>query len=141
MEDVGDILAKRGHHLSDPAPAVPAPGQLITEPTNSLHDIMCQIADTDIVVATRFHNVICALKLGRPTISISYEAKNDAVLADFGLGTFCQHIEHFDVERLNDQAMELLNQRAFYEDMIRHRLEDIQVRMRQHEEALVASVF
>ncbi len=31
--------------------------------------------DTDIIVASRFHNVVCALKLSKPTISIGYEAK------------------------------------------------------------------
>jgi polysaccharide pyruvyl transferase WcaK-like protein len=31
------------------------------EPGRTLHDVMAQIATTDVVVATRFHNVVCAL--------------------------------------------------------------------------------
>ncbi|NKC22874.1 hypothetical protein HED50_15290 [Ochrobactrum oryzae] len=45
---------------------------LIYEPVTSLHDLMKQIAQTDIVLASRYHNVICALHMGRPTISLSY---------------------------------------------------------------------
>src|SRR5262249_39800526 len=83
------------------------PERLVAEPILSLHDLMKQIALTDIVVATRFHNVVCALKLGRPTISIGYADKNDALLADMGLGDFCQHIESLDVDLLIKQFITL----------------------------------
>jgi polysaccharide pyruvyl transferase WcaK-like protein len=77
------------------------------EPAYSLHDVMREIAKTDIVVATRFHNVVCALKLARPTASIGYAEKNDAVMADMGLGEFCQHAERLDVDHLVKQFTRL----------------------------------
>jgi polysaccharide pyruvyl transferase WcaK-like protein len=63
-------------------------------------DLLKEIAKTDLVVATRFHNVVCALMLGRPVISIGYAKKNDALLAEMGLQAYCQHIESFSVEQL-----------------------------------------
>jgi len=38
------------------------------------------------------------LLLKRPTISIGYGDKNDALMADFGLQRYCHRIESFEVE-------------------------------------------
>ena len=80
---------------------------------------MAQIADTDVVVATRYHNVVCALKLGRPTLSIGYADKNDVLLAEMGLGEFCQHIEKLDVDLLTEQFQKLAAGRKVYERTMR----------------------
>lgn len=81
----------------------PAAAGIVAEPTSSLTELMRQIAGTDVVVATRFHNVVCALKLGVPTVSISYAQKNDVLLGEMGLGEFCQPIERLDVDLLIEQ--------------------------------------
>ena len=114
------------------------PERLAAEPILSLHDVMRQIALTDIVVATRFHNVVCALKLGRPTISIGYADKNDALLADMGLGDFCQHIESLDVDLLIKQFITLAGQRGEHEERIREVNRAYQQRL-AHQDALLAS--
>jgi polysaccharide pyruvyl transferase WcaK-like protein len=93
--------------------------QLVAESASSLHELMRQIIETDIVVATRFHNVVCALKVGRPTISLSYAEKNDALLTEFGLAQFCQHVEKFDLDLLINQVTKLLSDRSTYVDQIR----------------------
>ncbi len=77
-----------------------APADVVNEPAGSLHDLMRQMSTTDIVVTTRFHNVVCALKLGRPTISLGYSKKNDYLMQQAGLADFCDHVEHFDVDVL-----------------------------------------
>ena len=99
-------------------PALPQ-GQLHCEPMTSLHDVMRQIAETDIVVATRFHNVVCALRLGKPTLSIGYAEKNDLLMTEMGVGRFCQHIERLDVDLLIEQFTELVAGRESYESGIR----------------------
>lgn len=103
--------------------------RMIAEPSFSLHDLMLQISTVDIVVATRFHNVVCALKLGRPTISLGYARKNDVLMEEMGLGALCQHVERFDVESLIDQFATLVLSR---EDC-RRRIID---RVRQFEDDL-----
>jgi polysaccharide pyruvyl transferase WcaK-like protein len=114
------------------------PERLVAEPMLSLHDVMRQIALTDIVVTTRFHNVVCALKLGRPTISIGYADKNDALLADMGLGDFCQHIESLDVDLLIKQFITLADKREVHEKRIREVNRAYQQRL-AHQDALLAS--
>ena len=63
-------------------------------------DLIGQIESTDIVVATRFHNVLLALMRQKPVISISYNRKNDSLMAEVGLGDYCLHVRDFDVREL-----------------------------------------
>ena len=81
--------------------------RLIAEPIATLDDLLRQIAQTDIVVGTRFHNVLLALLLERPAISISYSKKNDALLNEFGLAPYCQPVETFEIGRLIAQFEQL----------------------------------
>jgi polysaccharide pyruvyl transferase WcaK-like protein len=81
-------------------------------PAQTLHDIMQQMADTDLVVATRYHNVVCALRIGKPTISVGYSVKNDALLAAIGLADCCQSIERLDVALLETQTLRLISERG-----------------------------
>ncbi len=74
---------------------------------NTPDDVFTAIAATDLVVATRFHNVISALLLGRPVLSLGYSKKNDVLLADMGSGQFCQAVEAFSVAQLQQQFQEL----------------------------------
>jgi polysaccharide pyruvyl transferase WcaK-like protein len=140
VRDIGRIAKASGHELIDGILPPPEAKQLIMEPINSLHDVMRQINDTDIVVATRFHNVICALKLARPTISIGYESKNDAVMSDFGLNQFCQSIETLDLKQLELQLTELLKNKDHYQAIIRQNLNAIQLSMKRHEQELLSKI-
>lgn len=81
------------------------------EPAHSLHELMCQIGETELIVASRFHNIVAALKVGRPVISVGYAEKNDALLEQVGLGTFCQPIEKLDVTRLITEFQSLFQER------------------------------
>jgi polysaccharide pyruvyl transferase WcaK-like protein len=81
----------------------------VTAPTiGTPDDVLLAVAATDLVVAMRFHNVVAALMLGRPVLSIGYAKKNDVLLADMGLGSFCQHVETFDLQRLQAQFTDLV---------------------------------
>ena len=77
--------------------------RIIAGPIGNADDLFKQIAKTDIVVASRFHNIVSALQLGRPVISIGYHEKNDALLAEMGLQPYCQHIERFSIDLLIKQ--------------------------------------
>jgi len=89
-----------------------AAGRVIDEPATSVDALVAQIAEAELVVATRFHHVLLALFLGKPVLSVSYNAKNDALMAEVGLAGFCQSIDGFDVERLIQQLQTLRNEWA-----------------------------
>lgn len=85
------------------------PSRVVAAPICSLDGLMQQMSSVDTVVATRYHNVLCALKMAKPTLSVGYAAKNDALMSDMGLAEFCQSARALDVALLIRQfrALEL----------------------------------
>jgi polysaccharide pyruvyl transferase WcaK-like protein len=88
------------------------PSQLIAEPVFSVDELMRQTATVDTVVASRFHNVLFALKLAKPALSVGYSAKFGALMAEMGLAEFCQSADSLDVGRLREQFTELESRSA-----------------------------
>jgi polysaccharide pyruvyl transferase WcaK-like protein len=93
--------------LATEAAALKNGGRVLAEPAQTVDDLLHQLAQADLVVATRFHNVLLALLLQKPVISISYNQKNDDLLRAAGLGAFCQPLLQLDVERLYQQFLQL----------------------------------
>ncbi|MGC0327471.1 polysaccharide pyruvyl transferase WcaK-like protein [Streptomyces sp. SAI-170] len=73
----------------------------------SLADLMKETAAADTVVAIRYHNLICALKVGTPTLAVSYARKSDALMDRMGLGAYCHPAREVDADRLLEQFREL----------------------------------
>ncbi|MFI2432618.1 polysaccharide pyruvyl transferase family protein [Streptomyces sp. NPDC018693] len=69
----------------------------------SLADLMKETAAAGTVVATRYHNLVCALKVGTPTLALSYAAKSDALMARMGLDAYCHPAREVDADRLLEQ--------------------------------------
>jgi polysaccharide pyruvyl transferase WcaK-like protein len=86
----------------------------------SPRDVLLELAASDIVVASRFHNVLLALLLNKPVVSLSYHQKVDALMAGFGLSGYCQDIEAFDVDRLIAQLTALEKDARILKPQIRH---------------------
>jgi polysaccharide pyruvyl transferase WcaK-like protein len=76
---------------------------IIDEPAQSAGELLSQLVRTDIVVASRFHNVLLALMLNKPVIAISFHEKVDSLMRAMGLTRFCHDIEHIDVDALIEQ--------------------------------------
>ena len=81
--------------------------QIIAEPITCIGDLMRQTALVDAVVGTRYHTLVCALKLAKPTVSIGYAEKCEVLMADMGLSDFCQPAKSFDVDLVKRQFEEL----------------------------------
>jgi polysaccharide pyruvyl transferase WcaK-like protein len=85
---------------------------VVAEPVATFDDLIAAMAPAGLVIATRFHNVICALKLGKPVISLGYSAKNLDLMADMGLSEFCQFAHTLDFDKLIAQFTELEQRQA-----------------------------
>lgn len=70
------------------------------EPPHSVRDLMQQLAATDIVVATRFHNVLMALLMNKPAIAISFHHKCSSLMSQMGMSDYCEDIRHLDSAEL-----------------------------------------
>jgi polysaccharide pyruvyl transferase WcaK-like protein len=69
---------------------------VIAERVTTFGEIMESMEPLGAIIATRFHNLIAALKLAKPTIAISYSDKHRALMTDAGLADFSHSIESFD---------------------------------------------
>jgi len=115
------------------------PGRLEDEPAQSVDDVMRQLASVDLVVASRFHNVLLALLLGKPVVSVSYEPKNDVLMQHLGLGAYCQSLDDFDPARLRAQFAALEADAARLRPVIARRAADCRAQLdRQYRELLAA---
>jgi polysaccharide pyruvyl transferase WcaK-like protein len=101
-QDLRTLLEERGFGNEN--------GSIIDEPASSVEEVLSQLASTDLVVASRFHNVLLALMLGKPALAISYHEKVDALMEEAGLGAFRQDIESIDLEKLMGQFAALEDQ-------------------------------
>jgi len=97
------------------------PSRIVVEPVSSIDELMRQIASVDTVVASRFHNVLCALKLAKPTLSVGYAAKFGVLMEEVGLAEFCQSAHSVDVDRLIEQFTELQSRSTELQQMIMER--------------------
>jgi polysaccharide pyruvyl transferase WcaK-like protein len=125
------ILAER--------PSLPE-GRLNAEVSHSRQDIMRQMNDADIVIATRFHSLVFALMLGKLTISTGYSDYHAELMEVSGLGEFCQHSDSFNVQTLIAQFTDLVSNRTRYESLVQERAGAAKEALAD-QEALFASSF
>jgi polysaccharide pyruvyl transferase WcaK-like protein len=130
LEDVRGHLSARGLDATQSG--------IATEPAASWEQLLGQLREVDFVIASRFHNVLLALLLGKPVVSVSYEAKNEALMQQMGLGGFCQTLEELDVERLLAQFGALETEAAALRVRIAQQTSRNRRRLEEQYEAITA---
>ena len=98
---------KEFRRLLDEALPGPHPGRLIERPIFSLDDLMSEIAVCDLVVATRFHNILFALLWDKPTIAVSFHHKCESLMTAMGLSEYCVDLEEVSADLLVRKAQKL----------------------------------
>jgi polysaccharide pyruvyl transferase WcaK-like protein len=83
------------------------PDRIIDEPVTSAMDVLSQIAATDFVVATRFHNIVFGFLCGKPVISISFHHKCESLMAMMGMSDYCLDIGGLTADQLIDALCRL----------------------------------
>jgi polysaccharide pyruvyl transferase WcaK-like protein len=98
-------------------------GRIIDQPALSVEQLLPQIAATDIVVATRFHNILLALVLNKPVISISFHHKCASLMAEMGLSEYCHDINHMNADTLIQQFQDVERNAEKLKPVIRQKVE------------------
>jgi polysaccharide pyruvyl transferase WcaK-like protein len=109
---------------------------VIYEPIHSLNELFYQISMTDIVVATRFHNIVCSLMLNKPVISIGYAKKFKVLLDEVDLEEYDQHIEGVDINLLNTLIKKILKDREILEKHIMKKIYEIKMKLCEQNEII-----
>lgn len=107
----------------------------------TLDGLMREMGTVDSVVATRYHNVLCALKLAKPTVAIGYAPKNDVLMAEMGLAGFTQSAKAVDFDRLVEQFTELENRATELRQTLTERNQVNAQRLKNQFAALSAALF
>ncbi len=63
-------------------------------PIDTFPDLLDVIGTTDYVIATRYHNVVGAMIMARPVISVGYAPKNAQLFEQIGLTPVDQHVDN-----------------------------------------------
>ncbi len=74
---------------------------------DSSKDLFEQLAQTDFVVGTRFHNVLLALLFNKPSIAIAFHHKCSALMDEMGLSEYCVDIKKLNPGELIEQFCRL----------------------------------
>ncbi|MGA5899303.1 polysaccharide pyruvyl transferase family protein [Streptomyces venetus] len=107
----------------------------------SLADLMRETAAAETVVATRYHNLVCALKSGTPTLALTYAAKSDALMDRMGLGAYCHPAREVDADRLLEQFRALEKRSAELRQTLAERNRLIARQLRDQFTSLTAALF
>ncbi len=95
-------------------------GRISDDTVTSVDDLLAQLASTDFVVATRFHNILLALLLNKPVVSISFHHKCASLMKQMDLSSCCLDIntltaaaliEHFSMLERNIEQLRHASQR------------------------------
>ncbi|MBB1242815.1 polysaccharide pyruvyl transferase family protein, partial [Streptomyces durbertensis] len=108
---------------------------------DSLTDLMKEAAAADAVVATRYHNLVCALRVGTPTLALSYAEKSDALMARMGLDTYRHPARALDADRLLAQFEALEERSAGLRQTLAKRNAEAAHRLEHQFSALTAALF
>jgi len=82
--------------------------KIIDTPAFSVEELLVQLSSLDIVVSSRFHNLVLALMLRKPVFAVSYHAeKFQPLMEGVGLSEFYHDIDQIDVDGLIGKVVRL----------------------------------
>jgi polysaccharide pyruvyl transferase WcaK-like protein len=119
--DVSVALEVRAAVLADSG--LPDDAILVRE-LMTFSELTDEMVKADVVIASRFHNLICALRLARPTVSVGYATKNRHLMQALGLDEYCQDIERLDPGQLVAQVRAARKNERILGDRIRRGTSD-----------------
>jgi polysaccharide pyruvyl transferase WcaK-like protein len=92
-------------------------------PINFVGELLSQLVATDLVVATRFHNVLMSLLLNKPVIAITFHHKCSSLMNEMGLSEYCHDINQMNADTLIEQFQALVRNADDVKQMILQRVE------------------
>jgi polysaccharide pyruvyl transferase WcaK-like protein len=115
--------------------------RIIDESITSVEDLLRQLAATDLVVATRFHNALLSLLLNKPVIAISFHHKCSSLMGQMGLSEYCQDINSLDTDRLIEQFCQLEQHADGVKRTIREKVEACQDALDEQYSIIVSHIY
>ena len=113
--------------------------RVVEQPIASVQDVLAELSATDVVVATRFHNVLLSLLLNKPVIAISFHHKCSSLMRQMKLSEYCHDIHDMDADRLIEQFRKLEQNREAVKRTIDQGVDDARAALDEQYDLLFAS--
>lgn len=114
--------------------------RIVEFPIDSVPDVMAQIANCEFVVATRFHNVLLALLLNKPTIAVAFHHKCVSLMDDMGLSRYCMDINNLDGDSMIECFQDLETNGNALRHVIQRRSDEYEVVLDDQYDVIVSGV-
>jgi polysaccharide pyruvyl transferase WcaK-like protein len=113
---------------------------IIAEPARSVDDLLDQMASVDLVVGTRFHNLVLAFMLRKPVIAISFHHKCSELMGQMGMSEYCEEISSLDAGQLVERFQKARENALVLKARIDHKLDEAMRSLEEQYRALFGNV-
>lgn len=131
IENFRSVLEARMGHFDEE--------RITAQPITSVGDVLAGLAASDVVVATRFHNVLLAMLLGTPVIAIAHHHKCSSLMREMQLSDYSHEIDEMDAERLIGQFIALEQNREAVARTIGRGVDDARAALDEQYDLLFAN--
>jgi len=100
------------------------PSWLIAEPALTVDELLRQMAETDVVISPRYHNLVLAMILEKPVMALSDHAKIDSLLTELGLAQYLMALDNLRGEDLKSRFEQLDGDAERVRSYIREQLQN-----------------
>ncbi len=98
--------------------------RVVDHAITSPDELLSLLSATDFVIATRFHNVLMSLLVGKPVVAISFHHKCSSLMSDMGLSDYCHDINGVRPDRMISNFEALVQHSDDLKRTIRQRVEE-----------------
>jgi polysaccharide pyruvyl transferase WcaK-like protein len=123
IKDIKALLTQQGVSIPNT--------QLIDRAILTVDELMEQISQIDLVLASRFHSVLLSYVAHKPVLAISYHPKIDVLMANLAQAEYCLDINTFEIDSLKEKFQSL-------ESNLEHSRQQIIQKTREYRTALDA---
>lgn len=92
-------------------------------PTLHVDELLEELSTTDLMVATRFHNILMSLLLDKPVVAVSFHDKCSALMRQMGLSEYVNDMSTIDTDSLIAQFQDLSANADELRELIRRGVE------------------
>lgn len=114
--------------------------RIIDQPIDSVQELAAQLSQTDLVVATRFHNILLALLDQKPVVAISFHHKCESLMSGMGLSDYCLNINSLRSGDLIERFCDLEKNAPALRKMIRRHIDKCRAALEEQYELLCSKV-
>lgn len=92
--------------------------QVVIPSILTVDDLVTQLSEVSLVVASRLHSILLSFLLNKPTIALSYHFKVDKLMEETAQEEYCLRVDKFSLDDLKDQFLALKERQECIKDQL-----------------------